>query len=232
MFGKKKCKNCGEKINNKYNFCPYCRMRLNDAEPDDDWGILGKNDLTPLDGFMTHPGFSNLFNSLVKNLSKEIMELERTDKKQNKLGAGKRNAEFPLFSSQARKKGIGISIYTSGNMTPKIMLSPLGENKKEIRKKISQNSKIFEQTTEKFIGLPKEEAETNIRRLSKKIIYEIYLPDVKSLKDISIAQLENSIEIKALGKNRVFYKIVPVNLPIKKYNLSKEKLVLEFDAEE
>ena len=218
MFSKKKCKNCGEKINNKYNFCPYCRMRLNDAEPDDDWGILGKNDLTPLDGFMMHPGFSNLFNSLVKNLSKEFMELERTDKKQKKLDAG--------------KNGIGISIYTSGNMSPKIMLSPLGENKKEIRKKISQNPKIFEQTTEKFIGLPKEEAETNIRRLSKKIIYEIYLPDVKSLKDISIAQLENSIEIKALGKNRVFYKIVPVNLPIKKYNLAKEKLVLEFDAEE
>jgi len=53
---------------------------------------------------------------------------------------------------------------------------------------------------------------------------------VKSVKDVSIAQLENSIEIKALGKGKVFSKMIPINLPIKNYNLSKGKLTLELDA--
>ena len=58
------------------------------------------------------------------------------------------------------------------------------------------------------------------------------MPGVKSIKDVSVIQLENSIEIKALAKNKVFYKIIPINLPIKNYNFAKQKLVLELDEKE
>ena len=40
-------------------------------------------------------------------------------------------------------------------------------------------------------------------------------------------KLENSIEIKALAKNKAYVKRIPINLPIINYDFSKEKLVLE-----
>jgi len=63
-------------------------------------------------------------------------------------------------------------------------------------------------------------------------VYEIKMPGVKSPEDISIIQLENSIEIKALANKKVFYKIIPINLPIRNYNLSKGILTLELDSKE
>ncbi len=41
-------------------------------------------------------------------------------------------------------------------------------------------------------------------------------------------KLENSIEIKAITKDKAYFKIIPLNLPIINYNILKEKLILEF----
>ena len=79
----------------------------------------------------------------------------------------------------------------------------------------------------KATNIAKEEPLTSIKRLSDKVIYEIEIPGVKSIEDISITKLENSIEIKALAKDRLYFKLIPINLPITNYNLSKGKLVLE-----
>jgi len=89
---------------------------------------------------------------------------------------------------------------------------------------------ISEEKARKLAKLPKEEALAKVRRLSNKVVYELDLPEVKSLEDITINQLENSIEIKAFAKDKVFHKIIPISLPITNYNLSKGKLVLELDA--
>jgi len=35
-----------------------------------------------------------------------------------------------------------------------------------------------------------------------------------------------------LAKNKVYYKVIPINLPVKNYNLSKEKLILELEAKD
>ena len=42
----------------------------------------------------------------------------------------------------------------------------------------------------------------------------------------------NSIEIKAVGKKQVYFKLLPINLPIIDYRLSEEKLILELQAKE
>ena len=97
-----------------------------------------------------------------------------------------------------------------------------------MKKKVSIKLPISD--SGKFAGLLKKEPETNIRRLSNKVVYEIKLPGVKSVKDVSIIQLENSIEIKALADKKVFYKIIPINLPINNYNLSSGILTLELDS--
>lgn len=229
MFKKKKCRNCGKKIGNDYDFCPYCGAQSKEIfkEGNEDWGLLGKNDFD-YEGMNLPLGFNNLFNSLLKNLNKQIGEFEEMKKEKK---------------PRERKGGIGISIYTSGNKPPEIRVTSFGNipKLKKKERKIEENTKkiknLPQANSKKFSGFPKKEPETNIRRFSNKVVYEIKMPEVKSIKDVSIIQLENSIEIKALAiprrkKKYVYYKIIPVNLPIKKYNLSKEKLVLELDVKE
>ena len=80
---------------------------------------------------------------------------------------------------------------------------------------------------EKLAKLPRKEPETKVRRLTDKIIYEINLPGVKSLKNITVNKLENSIEIKAISKDRAYFKLIPIALPLIRYYLKKESLFLE-----
>ncbi len=231
MFGKKRCPNCSEKISNSYNFCPYCRAPTNETNDffegnDKDWGLLGKDDsFSPRNNEMMLPsGFGALFNTLMKSLNKQVKELEKSEKQDNKRPKQK-----------IKKSGIGISIHTSEGRSPEIKVTSFGNtpNYKEKKGRKRNEAKLLQlpsTNSKKFLGLPKEEPTTNIRRFSDKIIYEINMPGVKSIEDISISQLEKSIEIKALGEDKVFNKIIPLNLPIKKYNFSKKKLILEFDA--
>jgi HSP20 family molecular chaperone IbpA len=219
MFKKKKCPKCGKKIDEKYSFCPYCGYKTYSEEDDEDWGMLGKNDSFPLANEIKLPvGFNTIFNSLMKNLSKEFDEqLSRN--------------YFPKSdkSKKTKKDGISISISTFGNGSPKIKVTQLGD---KTQQKIKETEKIKTNTFTKekikqFTDLPREEPLTNIRRLSNKVVYEIEMPGVKSIKDISIIKLENSIEIKAVSKDKAYAKIIPINLPIKNYNLSDGKLILE-----
>lgn len=225
MFKKKTCKNCGEKINEKYNFCPYCRVPLNEGE---DWGMLGKNDfVAPMEEMRLPMGLNTIFNSLMNNLNKQFNELGRDMKEEKKS------------KTSARRGGISISISTSGNLSPEIRVKSFGdipefkEGGRKIKKKVKGlKMDNLENKSKKFAGLPKEEPATDIRRFSNRVIYEIKIPGVKSMKDISIIQLENSIEIKALAKDKVYSKLIPINLPIRGYNLEKGKLVLELEAKD
>ena len=195
MFSKKRCPKCGEKVNDSYSYCPYCRNSLKDSDDDEDWGILGKNDFMEPGDIKLPMGLNSLFNSLVKNLNLQMKELEN----------GKNVNNAPLMGA-------------------------MGENIQEVSEK--PKVKLPSSDSRKFSDLPKKEPETNIRRFSNKVVYEIKLPGVKTIKDISIAQLENSIEIKALAGKKVFYKVIPISLPINRYNLSGGILTLELDSNE
>jgi HSP20 family molecular chaperone IbpA len=145
----------------------------------------------------------------------------------------------PVKDQKISKKsgGISISISTSGDRPPEIKVRSFGNvpEFKEGEQKIIEKAKKIKlpvSDSSKFAGLPKKEPETNIRRFSNKVVYEINMPGVKDVKDVSIIQLENSIEIKAMANKKVFYKIIPINLPISNYNLSGGVLTLELDSKE
>lgn len=215
MFKKKKCEKCGKKIEEKYSFCPYCGDQK--SENDDDFGMLGKSDFMPLANELKLPfGFNAIFNSLMKNLTKEMEEQMK----------GNLANEQP---KKVKKDGISISISTFGNGAPRVKVTPMGNQKIEQEKpneKIKQNN-FTKEKIKKFNELKREEPKTNIRRLSNKLVYEIEMPGVKSVEDISISQLENSIEIKAIGEKKAYGKIIPISLPIKNFDLSEGKLILE-----
>jgi len=218
MFRKNKCSRCNKNIEGKYSFCPYCGSKIQTPNNEGDWGMLGKDDVIPSMNEIKLPvGLNSIFNSLMKNLSKELDEQL------------KQNLETE-DSKKINKEGISISISTFGNGPPKIRVTQMGGKPKTIQttKKVKFKQNIFsKEKAKEFSSLPREEPQTNVRRLSDKVIYEFEMPDVKSAEDISIIKLEDSIEIKAIGKKKSYTKIIPINLPITDYNLSEGKLTLE-----
>jgi hypothetical protein len=218
MFKKTKCQKCGKKIGEKYSFCPYCGSKIN-LEDEDDFGMIGKNDFMPLGTEIKLPmGMNAMFNSLMNNLSKEFDE---------QLGKNFAGNEKP---KKVKKDGISISISTFGDGPPKIMVKNMGNNEKVKQEKTTEKikkSNFNDEKIKQFSKLKREEPKTNIRRFSNGVVYELEMPDVKSVEDISITKLENSIEIKAIGKNKSYAKLIPINLPLKNYNFLEGKLTLE-----
>ena len=211
MFKKRKCKNCDRKINNSYEFCPHCGNSFN--ENAEDWGMLGKTD--------TINEFEQFSNSLFARigrkrkwgvLGKTLKMLEHEIQKEMKTQNNTPKTNFELIINGKR-------------INPKdIKLSQQMQIVKE-QKKVLPN--ISNDSLKKISTLPKKEPLTNIRRLADKVIYEINMPGVNSVNDISIISLESSIEIKALAKKIAYFKVIPINLPIINYKFLDEKLVLE-----
>jgi HSP20 family molecular chaperone IbpA len=217
MFKKKICANCKEKMKESYSFCPECGHK--DGEKKEaDYGMLGTNDLsqeTPMQ-IKLPMGLNMIFNSLMKNLNAEMQNMNQDMTKElNKQKMPKMN-------------GISISISSGKNTPPQIKM----QNPKEAKTpKILHKSKSFSEKSKKnFIKTEKEEPKTNIRRLGDKVIYELELPGIKSLDEVSFVKLENSIEIKAATKKNAYEKIIQIGMPISHYSLEDEKLILELEA--
>jgi hypothetical protein len=215
MFNKKQCKKCGKKINEKYDYCPSCGNPLDGNTKQRNNGMLGTNDFIPSNEIKLPMGVNVIFNSLMKNLNKQFEEIEKDDRK--------------IRQPKNLKQGISISISSSGNKPPQIRVNQIGKNPnvKPVKKPAKLLPSFSRESMGKFSNFSKEEPMANIRRLSDRVIYEIDLPDVKSIKDVSVVKLENSIEIKAIAKDKAYSKVISINLPIIDYNFSDEKLVLE-----
>ena len=212
MFNKKVCSNCKKKIKDSYDFCPFCGNQTGKKQKD--LGILGQNDLEE-----NFENFSqNIFGGfgsgiLNKMLNSTMKMLEKEMQKEINQNQFKPKSNMQLFING---KKIDLS-----EMHPQKI--PVKKEKKKIK------SLHFSQSNqEKFASLSQKEPKTSMKRLDDKIIYEINLPKVDSIKNISIINLENSIEIKAISKNTAYFKSIPINLELTNYEFSKEKLVLEF----
>ncbi|MEM4648056.1 MAG: hypothetical protein QXO12_01975 [Candidatus Pacearchaeota archaeon] len=206
MVFKKKCKNCNKEIDKKFNYCPYCGTKQ--KEPD---GLLDEiEEKIPIINF----GFSGILKDFNKIANEIIRQMDEEMKKIDK--------RIPIENE--KPKGISIKITFTNQGIPNIDI--IKPEKKEIKEE--KIKRIKDESLKNIEKLPREEAKYKIKRLGNVIIYEINLPGVKSLDDIEIKKLENSIEIKAIGKDKVYFKLIPINLPIYKYELKKEKLIIHF----
>ncbi len=223
MFNKKECKSCGEEINKRYMYCPYCGNLSGENFEKKDYGMLGEEDFIDefeefqegLLGTPTGKVLGKMFENAIKILEKEMQkEMKRKDREKS----GMPRSNFQLFIN-----GKKVTNFETGHT----LKQKVKKKKMEIR-----SSDLPQNYLRDFSVLPKNEPKTNVRRFSDKVIYEINVPGVKSVKDISIIKLENNIEIKAVSKNKAYSKLIPVNFPITDYNLSNGKLVLELDSRE
>lgn len=222
MFGKKECKRCGERIVVKYLFCPHCGSLLNKKKTKEDFGMLGEDD------FMNE--FENFQNSIfggtgekvigkmLENAMKMLGKEMKKELKRKNHGHMNPRTNFQLFINGKRMDSPQTNY-------------PVQQKIKKQKKEISSNN-LPQNHLKKFSKLPKNNPKTNVRRFSDKVIYEINIPGVKSIKDISIIKLENNIEIKAVAKDKAYNKLIPINFPITDYNFSRGKLILELDSKE
>ena len=223
MFSKKQvCPRCNNKTSKKHDFCPFCGFgfRQNDPffEPSFNLGFP----------------FNTIFKQLEKQIEKQFKEIDE----QMPTFDESENFDKQAHKGQAPKimqEGISISISSAGGQ-PVIKVKNLGpgtnapaqhqnQNIKQAASK-DQVQKITPEQIEQFSKLPKEELQTSVRRLTDKIVYELDMPDVKK-ENIIITRLQNSIEIKAFTKDKAFFKLIPISLPILKSQLSEGKLILE-----
>lgn len=203
MFGTR-CNHCGKKTRSSFLFCPHCGSKKKDQdELEREFGLLG------FEGIKLPFGFNMLFQNLVREMDKQFQKIDKEMAEETK--------KVPL------KEGISINITSVGNR-PVIEVNKFGGSQ-EIKK-----IKITEEMAKKLSTLPKKEAETSVRRLSNRLVYEIDLPGVRDLNDIIISRLESSIEIKALAQDVIFFKLLPLNLPVSGYGFKDGKLVMEFKS--
>ncbi|MFA7707915.1 MAG: zinc-ribbon domain-containing protein [Candidatus Pacearchaeota archaeon] len=220
MF-KKKCPRCEKKIEKEFDFCPYCGANLKSRYDDDDYGILGKNDFINKDtNSMLNFGGSfldKMINNAMKMIEKQMQELPE-------------GFEENMKRTQPK---------TTSNMRIRFMVNgkeiPIRQANESQRTKINNTEekkpvKLTEQQTKQLAKLPRKEPKTTMKRLSGKLIYELAVPGVSNIKDIIINKLENSIEIKAISKDKIYSKNLNVNLQILRYSLEDENIILELKA--
>jgi len=213
---KEKCENCGAGIDGRNNFCPYCGVSFVDHQKDrEDFGLLGREDIPDMNGDGGFPaqGFgltdrlvSSLFNSLMKNLDKQFRN-QMLNTKDDFEGAGIRG--FP--------NGIKIKI-----------LGPFAMQPRRRQRKQEETQKIGEVQLRRMSELPREKAKANVKRIGDKVIYELSAQGITSIEDVFVSKVETGYEIKAIGEKKVYVNNIPINLPLTKYSIIKDKLLLEF----
>lgn len=212
MFNKRKCPKCKSKIEKDFDFCPYCGNRFN--EVGEDWGMLGKNDIAQNQNPFETQGFgilNKMLGSAMKMLEKEM---QKETSKTPKQSMPRTNFELYINGKKINPSNIQVT------------RKPI----KQTPKQPTRHQKEFSaENLKKLSKLPRKEPTTNVKRFADKLIYEIKVPGVKSIKDVSIVQLENSIEVKAISKTKVYSKLIPLSLPIINYRLEENILVLELE---
>jgi len=201
MFENKKCKDCGQKIKDDWNFCPNCGEELRDELSEE-----------------------NIFGSIED-------EFKRIDK----MFAS--DFDFPKFDMKMPKKsnGVNIIIRSGTGMRPQVEVKTSGGYKQlepEIKRNLGiASAPVKEIKSLRSISRIAEEPETDIKNEGSKQIIQIKLPDIKNLSDVEVKKLEQSLEIKAFGKDKTYFKLIPIpsNSNIVKKEFKNENLKIEIE---
>ncbi|MEM5766552.1 MAG: zinc-ribbon domain-containing protein [Candidatus Aenigmatarchaeota archaeon] len=191
MFRKKVCSNCGEKIKEEWNFCPYCGEEVG---------------MRRIQERKRAASFESFFGSIDK-------EFERI----NKMLLGD-FFKLPSFKIRPNIKdgSVSITIRSGTGMKPKVDVRTYGEYKKlepELKRRLGVTPAIEEVEEEKRevkVSKVTEEPESEIQTVGDKWIISIKLPGVKSKEDIEIKKLEQSIEVKAFADNKTYFTLIPI----------------------
>ena len=201
---RKKCKSCGEKVERKFHYCPWCGDSF--RKRSEDYGMLGLNDdvdqrkINPLEAIGGPLG--GVLSQLSKQLTRELQKMD--------------------FGEGSTPKGFEIRFSTK---------NPQKDPVRKVAKKTTSlvGDKVDQKELERRRKLPIVPAESKVRRLPEGIVYEIDAPGVKSKEDVSISSLEGSLEIKAYSWDVCYLKNIPIQVESLKYTVRSGKVLVQID---
>jgi len=198
-----RCRRCNEKLKKSFDFCPSCGTRVLDSSQDSkDYGMLGKNDFLGTQDMKLPFGFNKIFNNLVKQLEKQM------------------NSED--FGAQGMPRGFKVQISTGRPQQTRQMIE-----RKPMRQDDNKEEFLSDHEKDRRMNLPKVNAESKMKRLGDKIIYEIEAPGVIQRKDVLVTKLATGLEIKAYTKDKCYVKFIPLTVEVINCNVKKDKVFVE-----
>ncbi|HIH18016.1 MAG TPA: hypothetical protein HA282_00735 [Nanoarchaeota archaeon] len=207
FFQKTNCKSCGKRINKNHRYCYFCGASTRDG----DYTFRENLDLSEIN--LPFP-FGKIFDKLTKELAREMDKIweEETGEARNKV----------------ERRGVSISISNKDGV-PRIMINDPRKTEDQFAKRTKENLKrsASKEEIEHYSKFPREEARTDVKRFSDKVVYELALPGVRDPKKVFINKLQNSIEVKAFGDDKIYFKLIPMDMQIQGYSLKDERLTLE-----
>ncbi len=226
---RKRCPKCNNKTGKKNNFCPYCGFSFsqnNLQNNQNDYGFLGKSD----SDFFPEMAGMPMGGSFIEKMIKSTMKM--LEKQMNNMEQESNQSNQPKIRMPNINENMNVQFYINGKRVD------FGNFKKQAQNQANQvkPKQIIKQLTKEqesqLSKLPKKEPKSKVRRIGNRVIYELETPGLTSIDDIIINQLENSIEIKAIADKKVYSKTLNVKLPILRYGISKDNLIIELQARE
>ena len=215
-----RCKNCEKKIDRNSSYCPKCGYPQNQERKQREYGLLGSNDYENLSEHeesepfgITDKIINSMVNSLMKSLDKQFKFLDEDSVR--KMQKDLQNAEIQSFPNGIR-----------------IRVTPQPQKSQKLKKKSILEKSPNSIQLKKLSTLPRTKAKGTIKRLNDSLNYELTTPGVDSIEDIFVSKLEEGYEIKAIGNKKIYTNSLPINLPLKKLSLIKDKLLVEFRTDE
>jgi len=197
MF-KKKCRGCAEKVDRKFNYCPWCGGGLRGDSGSKDLGMLGDDDMGQVQEDLKLPfGVEKIVGSLVKQLEKQMGGM-------NMNGAGGLPKNF--------------KIQIGGMPMNRAMQKPAN-----VRKAIM----VSEEEAERRSGLKKVEAESRVKRLGDVIIYEIEAPGLAKKEDVVVVELESGLEVRAYARDNCYVKMISMKAEVLGIRVEGDRVSVE-----
>lgn len=215
---KERCRNCSSETNKNWEFCPNCGEELNEKS-------RPQRIVNPFAAFGNIGGFAD-FGQIFNQMEKQMAEMDRAFA-ESPREMMRQPKGFKIVNP--RGGGISISIIQAGGRPPQINVKTSGEFRQmepEIKRELGAEVEAPVSARARHPALAFEnklskinetaEPETEIKKIDGKVSYTIRLPDVKKVDDIQIKRLPNSIEVRAVCGNKMYFKLfeAPQNLGI------------------
>lgn len=202
------CPRCKSGIERSWEFCPKCGARL----------VRERKDL-----------FSSIFEAMNKQLRQVNKAFDRDIEA----------VDISPWFKKPKGKGFSIRISSGTGRPPNVEVHGFGGvNEQKLRQQVNEQLGIKREPAARKDPEPlaktptpklTEEPKTNIKRANGKVLVDLEIP-AKGPEDIQIRELESSVEVKALVKDKAFFKILtkPANTRITNKSFTNKVLHLEF----
>ncbi|MFH0962120.1 MAG: zinc ribbon domain-containing protein [archaeon] len=191
----RRCVNCGEIVDSSWKFCPGCGEEL----------------------------YTDFFSEFISEFNERIRRMARAPMQNHNFEAFDAT---PMFSHNAggfsvkitRKSGgekPAVEIKTFGNVRPEDVERSLQAQGLEVggspgTRALNPGRGGAPKGVQKAAPKSFSEPQTKVTSEGARVVVEMNLPKISSIRDVEIAKMESSIEVRAYGKEQGYFKIIAI----------------------